>query len=63
MTTDSRAWQRGRPAATYLDELREYVDCVKRSGSPLVGLDDGVVMLRVFDAIREAMQTTRVVRV
>jgi len=53
----------GRPVDTYLDELRDFVECVKRCGSPLVGLEDGVAVLRVVEAIREAMRTSRVVRV
>lgn len=59
----TRVALRGRPADTYLDELRDFLDCVKRGGSPAVGLEDGLTVLRVVAAIREAMETNRVVRV
>lgn len=54
---------RGRPGDTYREEVKDFLECVKRGGSPLVGLDDAASVLRVVEAIREAMQTGRVVGV
>lgn len=53
----------GEPAETYLKELDDFLKCVKTGKSPLVGLEEGVGVLRVAMAIQEAIQTGRATRV
>ena len=54
---------RGRPEDTYLDELRDFLQSVKTGKPPLVGLQDGIAVLRVASEIQEAIQTGRARRI
>lgn len=53
----------GRPEDTYLDELYDFLQCVKTGKPPLVGLEEGIAVLRVAMAIQEAIQSGRAIRI
>jgi predicted dehydrogenase len=54
---------RGRPEDTYIEELRDFLRCVQTGQEPLVGLKEGIEVLRVTEAIAEAILTSREVDV
>ena len=54
---------RGRPEDTYVEELRDFLRCVETGREPLVGLKEGIEVLRVIGAIEEAVRTCREVDV
>lgn len=49
--TDGRALDRNE---MYLAELRHFLACVEGTKQPLIGVDDGLRVLRVIDAVRRA---------
>ena len=54
---------RGEPQDTYLEELRDFLGCVKTGKPPLVGLEQGIEVLRVVLAIQRAIETGQTVKV
>lgn len=54
---------RGRPEDTYVEELRDFLSSVETGKPPMVGLEEGIEVLRVVRAIREAILTNQVVEV
>lgn len=54
---------RGEPQDTYLNELRDFVGCLKTGKPPLVGLEQGIEVLRVVLAIQRAIETGQTVKV
>ena len=54
---------RGRPEDTYVEELRDFLRCVETGQPPLVGLEDGIEVLRVVLSIQEAVRTGQEVEV
>ena len=54
---------RGKPEDTYLEELRDFVTCAETGTPPLVGLEQGIEVLRVVLAIQRAIETGQTVKV
>lgn len=54
---------RGRAEDTYVEELRDFLDCVDNRRAPLVGLDQGIKVLRVVEAIEESVRNGATVKV
>ena len=48
---------RGSPEDTYVEELRSFLDCAKTGKTPLVGIEEGIDVLKVIRAIRAAVET------
>jgi predicted dehydrogenase len=62
-TDYKRVRLRGRPEDTYVEELRDFLRCVKTGEEPLVGIKEGIEVLKVIEAISEAVVTSREVTV
>jgi predicted dehydrogenase len=58
-----RVSMKGRPEDTYVEELRDFLRCVSTGQPPLVGLDEGIEVLRVIKSIEQAVQTGQEVAV
>ena len=54
---------RGTPQDTYLEELRDFLHCVESGQPPLVGLEQGIKVLEVTEAITKAIESGQTVTV
>lgn len=53
----------GNPAETYVGELRDFLDSIAGGKPPAIGVESGIEVLRVADAIQESMRTGSSVRI
>jgi len=58
-----RVRMKGRPEDTYVEELRDFLHCVENGTKPLVGLEEGIEVLRVINAIQRSILTGQEVTV
>jgi len=54
---------RGTPQDTYVEELRDFLRCVESGRPPLVGLEQGIKVLEVIEAIKKAIESGQTVTV
>lgn len=54
---------KGAPQDTYMGELQDFLHCVDSGQAPLVGLDQGIKVLKVVKAIERAIESGQTVTV
>jgi hypothetical protein len=54
---------RGTPQGTYIEELREFLHSAKTGQPPLVGLEQGIKVIAVIEAIKKAIESGQTVTV
>ncbi|MDA1129419.1 MAG: Gfo/Idh/MocA family oxidoreductase [Chloroflexi bacterium] len=54
---------RGDPQDTYVEELRDFLRCVRTGQAPLVGLEQGIRVIEVIEAIKSSIESGQTVTV